>query len=56
MILVTIIAGKLKNVVQTYNKCEQAPNVQDNKRKYDFAKKRGGMFDERRKLIEILFE
>ena len=42
MILVTIIAGKLKNIVQTHNKCEQAPNVQDNKRKYDFAKKRGG--------------
>ena len=40
MILVTIIAGKLKNVVQTHTKCEQAPNVQDNKRKYDFAKKR----------------
>ena len=42
MILVTIIAGKLKNIVQPHNKCEQALNVQDNKRKYDFAKKRGG--------------
>ena len=56
MILVTIIAGKLKNIVQTHNKCEQAPNVQDNKRKYDFAKKRGGVFDKRRIWTEILFE
>ena len=56
MILVTIIAGKLKNIVQTHNKCKQAPNVQDNKRKYDFAKKRGGVFDKRRIWTEILFE
>ena len=56
MILVTIIAGKLKNVVQTHNKCKQAPNVQDNKRKYDFAKKRGGVFRCCRIWTEILFE
>jgi hypothetical protein len=48
MILVTIIARKLKNVVQTHNKCKQAPNVQDNKRKYDFAKKEGGVISKRR--------
>jgi hypothetical protein len=42
MILVTIIARKLKNIVQTHNKCEQARNVQDNKRKYDFATKGAG--------------
>ena len=56
MILVTIIASKLKNVVQTHNKCKQAPNVQDNKRKYDFAKKRGGLFYKRRIWTEILCE
>ena len=42
MILVTIIAGKLKNIVQTHNKCEQAPNVQDNKRKYIILHKKEG--------------
>ena len=56
MILVTIIAGKLKNVVQAHNKCKQARNVQENTRKYDFAKKRGGVIDKRRIWTEILFE
>ena len=42
MIFVTIIARKLKNAVQAHNKCKQARNVQDNKRKYDFATKREG--------------
>jgi hypothetical protein len=48
MIFVTIIARKLKNVVQAHNKCKQARNVQDNKRKYDFATKRGEVISKRR--------